>query len=109
MNDEIERVQMTIDQAQAKVIKSEKWEKLLGSPLFKELITEDYLGDDAVRLTMNLKPRNEDNEVLNTMLQAKSIFSRFVANVLQEGEMARNSIEEHLELKGELEKNEAGE
>ena len=102
MNDEIERVEMTLEQAKAKVEKADKWTKLLANPLFKELITEDYLGDDAVRLTMNLKPKTEDNEIVNTMLTAKSIFSRFVAGILEDGRVSHEAIIENEALKLEL-------
>ena len=102
MNDEIERVEMTLEQAKAKVGKSQKWKKLLANPLFKELVTEDYLGDDAVRLTMVLKPKAEDNEIANTMLIAKSVLSRYVAGVLEDGRVSYEAILENEALKLEL-------
>ena len=102
MNDEIERVEMTLEQAKAKVEKAGKWQKLLANPLFKELVTEDYLGDDAVRLTMNLKPKSEDNEIANNMLIAKSVFSRFVAGILEDGRISHEAILENEALKLEL-------
>ncbi len=102
MNDEIERVEMTLEQAKAKVAKAEKWTKLLANPLYKELVTEDYLGDDTVRLTMVLKPKVEDNEIVNTMLTSKSIFSRFVAGILEEGRISHEAIIENEALKLEL-------
>lgn len=103
MNEELDRVQLTLEQAQARVEKAEKWEKLLANPLFNELVTKDYLGDDAVRLTMNLKPKAEDNEIVSTMLSAKSILSRFVGNVIEEGQNSRMAIEENAQYLAELE------
>jgi len=102
MNEELNRVQVTLAQAEMKVEKAEKWEKLLANPLFEELITKDYLGDDAVRLTMNLKPKSDDNEIVSNMLIAKATFSRFVGNILEEGMNAKMSIEENSELLSEL-------
>jgi len=102
MNDEIERVEMTLEQAKGKVEKASKWQKLLSDPLFRELVTEDYLGDDAVRLTMILKPKSEDNEITSTMFTAKSIFSRFVAGILDDGETSHMAILENEALKLEL-------
>ena len=101
MNEEIERIEMTIEQAQAKVEKAEKFTKLLANPLFKELITDDYLGDDAVRITIGLKPGG-DNAVAMSFLEAKANFSRYVGNVLNEGAMAAESIDEHKDLMAEL-------
>lgn len=103
MNDEIERIQVTLEQLESKVEKAGKWEQLLANPLFRELITEDYLGDDAVRLTMNMKPKSEDNEIVSNMLIAKSVFSRFVAQILEEGEIAKYSIEENKAAQYEVE------
>lgn len=103
MNDEIERVQMTIEQAEAKVEKAEKFRKLLANELFDELITKDYLGDDAVRLTIGLKPGG-DNAITMSFLEAKANFSRYVGNVLNEGDSAAVSLDEHRELMAEMDK-----
>ncbi len=93
---------MTIEQAEAKIAMMEKWEKLLKNPLFDELVTKDYLGDDAVRLTMNIKPKASDNEIVNNFLMAKSIFSRFVGEKLTTGVDAIQALDEHKALRAEL-------
>jgi len=103
MNEEVERIHMTIAQAEAKVARAAKVETLLQDPLFKEVITEDYLGDDAVRLTVNLKPGDE-NKITHAMLEAKAVFSRFIAHVIAEGAMAESSLEEHKELMNSIDK-----
>ena len=102
MNEEVERVQVTLAQLEAKVEKMMKWEQLVSNPLFDELITRDFLGDDAVRLTMNIKPKSDDNEIVNNMLMAKSMLSRFVAGILEDGMIAQASIEENQALQAEL-------
>jgi len=51
---------------------------------------------------MNIKPKVEDNEIVNNMLMAKSVFSRFVANVIDEGVQAQTSIIENQELQDEI-------
>lgn len=102
MNEEYDRVQLTIEQAEKRVEKAKKWEQLLSNPLFDELITKDYLGDDAVRLTMNLKPKTEDNNITSNLLLAKAAFSRFVAQVLDEGRNAQAALEENAQLLQEL-------
>ena len=103
MNEEIQRIEMTIEQAEAKIKKADSVRSLLANPLFKEIITDGYLGDDAVRLTMNLKPGDE-NTVTMSMLNAKSIFSRYIAYQLAEGEQAAGSLEEHRLLMLEVDK-----
>ena len=102
MNEEIQQIQVTLAQLEAKVEKATKWTKLVNDPLFMELVSKDYLGDDAVRLTMNLKPKTEDNEVSNNLLLAKATFSRFVAQILDEGEQALYSIEENKAAEAEI-------
>ena len=106
MNEELEQVQATIEQLEAKVKLAEKMAKLVGNKEFNELITEGYLGNDIVRLTLNLKPKAEDNEIVNTMLTAKSIFSRYVAEIMSEGDEAYRSLEEHKRLQDEIESGE---
>ena len=99
---EVQQVQATIEQLEKKVELMEEWQKLLANPLFNTLVTKDYLGDDAVRLTMNLKPKTEDNEIVSNMLLAKSTFSRYVGHILEEGTNALYSIEENKALQDEL-------
>ncbi len=103
MNEEVQRIEMTIEQAESKIAKAQKAEQLLGNPIFKELITEGYLGDDAVRLVMNLKP-GKDNETTDALLNGKAVFSRYIANVLAEGAMAQATLDEHREMLREVEK-----
>jgi len=102
MNEEMQNVQMTIDQAEAKISLAEDVEKLIGHPLFKKIITDGYLGDDAVRLTMNLKPEADKNEIINSMLTAKSVFSRHIAQLLEDGRIAMETLNEHRELETEI-------
>ena len=102
MNEELNAVEMTIEEAEAKIALMEKWEKLVSNPLFNELITKDYLGDDAVRLMIGLKPKVEDNEVTNSMLLAKSLFSRYVGLVIEEGHVAIGALAEHKEMLREI-------
>ena len=102
MNEEVEQVQVTIAQLEAKIELGNKWEQLLANPLFSELVTKDYLGDDAVRLTMNLKPKAEDNEITHNMLFAKASFSKFVGHIIEEAYNARYSLDENQALQDEL-------
>ena len=103
MTEEVRNIEMTIAQAEAKISKMEKWEELLKNPLFDELITKDYLGDDAVRLTLQLKPGKEDsNEIVNTMLVAKALLSRFVGRAIDEGVQSISALEEHKDLLNEV-------
>ena len=102
MNEELERVQVTIEQLEAKVEKAAKWEKLLANPLFDELVTKEYLGDDVVRLAMGLKPEASKNEVTNSMLFAKSAFSRYVAGVLDDGQHALYGLDENKALQDQI-------
>jgi len=102
MNEETALIQVTLKQLEVKVEKANKWEALIANPLFDELITKDYLGDDAVRLTMNFKPKSEDNEIVSNLLIAKAMLSRFVANVIAEGDQARLSIDENQALQDEI-------
>lgn len=103
MNDELQAVEMTIEQAEAKIALMEKADKLMSNDLFKELITDGYLGDDAVRLTLHLKPGGgNENERINAMLEAKATFSRFMAFIIADGENAIYALQEHKELANQL-------
>ena len=102
MNQEVQNIEMTITQAEAKIAKMQQWEKLLANPLFDELVTKDYLGDDAVRLMIGLKPKTDDNEITNSMLLAKSLFSRYVGQVIDEGVTAIGALEEHKDMLREI-------
>jgi len=100
MNDELEAIEMTIEQAESKVAKAEKWKKLIENPLFKELVTDDYLDADAVRMMINLKPTGM-TDIDQNIIMAKTVFNRFIANTLAEGEVAQMAIEEHRDLLAE--------
>ena len=106
MNQDAQRIEMTIDQARAKIKKMEDVDTLLKDKLFNELITEGYLGDDAVRITMNLKP-GKDNDTSYSMLNAKSIFSRYIANIIHEGEVAIQALQENQDALLEVEAEDA--
>ena len=97
MNEELNAVQMTIEQAEAKIALMEEADKLMANPLFKKLITDGYLGDDAVRLTMHIKP-GEDNKRVFTLLEAKAVFSRYFAYIIADGENAIQALQENKEL-----------
>ena len=101
MNEEVQRIQLTIEEAEKRIATAEKWRKILEIPLFKELITEGYLEKDAVRITMSLKPDGE-NDIANNMLMAKMIFSRFVGNAIEDGYQAEISLAEHREALAEV-------
>ena len=102
MNEELNAVEMTIDQAEAKILLMEKWEKLLKNPLFDELVTKEYLGDDAVRLAINIKPKADDNEVVHNFLMAKAIFSRYVGEKISSGFDAIEALAEHKALRDDI-------
>ena len=101
MNDELQQVQITIEEAERRIELRNKWEKLLANPEFKELVTEGYLEKDIVRITMSLKP-GDDNKIANDMLKAKMIFSRYVGNIMEDGYQATQSLQEHNELLKEM-------
>ena len=94
MNEEVQRIQLTIEEAEKRIEIADKWKKLLEQPLFKELVTEGYLEKDITRITMSLKPDGE-NTVANNMLMAKMIFSRYVGNAIEDGYQAEISLDEH--------------
>jgi len=102
MNEEIHRIQLTIEQAEKRIAEADKWKKLLENPLFKELVTEGFLEKDATRITMSLKPGDENGIALD-MLKAKMIFSRYVGNTIEEGYQAEQSLTEHRALLDETE------
>ena len=97
MNEELDAVQMTIEQAEQKIALMEDADKLMANPLFKKLITDGYLGDDAVRLTLHIKP-GEENKRVYSLLEAKAVFSRYFAFIVADGENAIYALEEHKEL-----------
>lgn len=101
MNEELEATQMTIEQAEMKIKRMETVDKLLENPLFKEIVTDGYLGDDAVRLTMNIKPGG-DNDVVYALLAAKATFSRYVHHIIADGENAIQALQENKELLASL-------
>ena len=106
MNEEVQRIQLTIEEAERRIEVAEKWKKLLDNKLFKELVTDGYLEKDAVRIAMSLKPDGE-NTIANNMLMAKMIFSRYVGNAIEDGYQAQISLREHNEALAEVESEEA--
>jgi len=104
MNDEIQTIQMTIEEAEAKVVMAEKVNELLKNSLFNEVITDLYLGTDSSRLTMQLGKSDESDTRIQAMLRSKAEFSRFIGNLLNDGEVAHDSIQEHKELLSDLDK-----
>lgn len=106
MNEELEQTQITIEEAKAKVAKAEQVRELIGNPLFDEVITKGFLGDDAVRLSMTIKPTTDGNSTVFNMLQAKAIFSRYLGEILDEGHHAMQSIEDNSELERQILKEE---
>ena len=72
MNEESQAVDMTIEMAEAKIATMQEWETLLKNPLFDKLISKDYLGDDAVRLTINLKPTGE-NDIIKSQIGGEDV------------------------------------
>ena len=104
MNEEIQTIQMTIEEAELKVATAEKVQELVKNPLFNELITDLYLGTDSSRLTMQLGKSDESDTRVHAMLRSKAEFSRFIGNLMNEGEVAYESIQEHKELLSDLDK-----
>jgi len=104
MNDEIQTIQMTIEEAEAKVVMADKVNELLKDKLFTEVITDLYLGTDSSRLTMQLGKSDESDTRIQAMLRGKAEFSRFIGNLLNEGEVAYESIQEHKELLSDIDK-----
>ena len=102
MNEEVQRIQLTIEEAEKRIETAGKWKKLLEQPLFKELITEGYLEKDITRITMSLNPDQEKNTIANNMLTAKMIFSRYVGNAIEDGYQAEISLEEHKQALSEV-------
>ncbi len=98
----MERVQVTIEELEQKVELATKWSTLLDNPLYNELVTMNYLGDDSVRLVLQMKPKAEDNEITSNMLIAKSVLSRYVGHILDEGQTAYESLVENKALQDEL-------
>jgi len=98
MNDDIQRIEMTIEDAERKVELAEKAEKLIEDKLFDEIISELYLGTDASRLALQLGRSKDGDARVYDMLKAKSYFSRFMANLIHEGQTASQAIAEHKEL-----------
>jgi hypothetical protein len=106
MNEEIQAIQMTLEEAEAKVKRADDADKLLKNKIFKELITELYLGTDASRLAMQLGKSGDSDIRIHAMLRSKADFSRFIGNILNEGDMAQESINEHKELLADIDKGE---
>lgn len=100
--EEMQRIQITEEQARQKVELRDKWLELLKNPLFEELVTKQYLHDDAARLTMQFSPETDKNGRVTSMLQAKALFSRYVGLVIEEGNMSEQSLDEHAALREEL-------
>jgi hypothetical protein len=94
---DVETIELSIEQAKAKIKKSEALDKLSRNPDFKELFIEGYMKDYAVRL-VHLKAsmgcQDEKNqEYIVNQLNAIGQLNLYMQLIHREAEEARNTLE----------------
>ena len=93
---DIQNMHVSIEQAQYQVRLAEALDRLQQSPDFKLLIMQDYLKDQAARLSHLLSDHTmqtkKARKPLIKEMEAIGNFLSYLRNVSQRGEMARNAI-----------------
>lgn len=95
MSNEIERLEITIEQAREEVAKRDRMERLLENADFKELFTDGYLLHEASRLVLLKGDPRVDAEMqaqIDKDIIAIGCFRQYIATIITTGNMAERAI-----------------
>lgn len=107
MSDEqIQELEITMEQATAKVDTANSLDKLYKNRDFKKLVTEGYFEKEAIRLVhMKSNPRfanPEDQAMISSMIDGIGHFATYLRTISQHGQMAKDTILETEEALEEI-------
>jgi predicted adenine nucleotide alpha hydrolase (AANH) superfamily ATPase len=113
MNDSIETVEVSIQQAKETVDKMTSLLKLSKNKDFKKIVEEGYFEKEASRLVL-LKAdpslqSDEDQKQIDNSIIAIGYFRQYLGTVIQLGRMAEKSLKEDESVLQELRNEELGE
>lgn len=102
---QIQEVELSIEQAKQVIATGDKALKLADNKLFKELVLEGYLVDEAARLaylSADLSLTAEQRADVLVMIQAIGFFKAYMSMQVRKGDMARRELAQHEETLTEL-------
>lgn len=99
MNNDLQEIEVTIEEALAQVRRGELVLSLEKNPEFRELVLEGYFRDDAARVVMLLADKEHQSAERQTALHSDlvgiSTFGEYLRAQKILGNMAAESIEQH--------------
>lgn len=106
MNSDMQEIEITIEEAKAKIARRDLVLRLQENPDFKELITEGYFRDEAARVVMLKADENfqepEKQKKLDDNILGISILGEWLRTQILLGNMAEDSLEAHENTREEL-------
>ncbi len=104
--EDIKEIELNIERAKELVSKGDALERLMQNADFKQVILEDYLDREAVRLVHLKSDQNmqtdEDQRAILGQMDAIGAFTTYMNAVRQAAYLSRSAIEEGEEARAEL-------
>lgn len=96
-NDTVQELEMTIEQARGLVSRAQRVRELINNPIFKEIVDEGYLVQEAARLAHLSSdpgiPEHAHAAVMRDM-NGPGAFKRYIQTILQQGAMAEYELDQ---------------
>ena len=103
---ELEQINTTISESEAKIEKMEALERLRNNRDFQLVIEKGYFVDEASRLVLVKADANlqEDSHqaAIDKMITAVGYFRQYLSQVYQMGNVAKGSIEDHRSTRNDI-------
>lgn len=105
MND-VERIELTIDQARNTIALMQSLDRLSQNKDFQDIIDNGYFRDEAVRLVhLRSDPQMQEDHMrrnIDEQIMAVGSFRGYLNRILQQGHAAQSAIMEHEQTREEL-------
>ena len=103
---DLEKIELSIDEAKSKITKAEMLSRLIKTEDWKKVIEDGYFVEEAsnVVLLKSTPGFSDDNNQKQLLKQIDAIgaFRQYLSSVFQVAEMARKSLEEFEDVKTEI-------
>ena len=106
VDEQIETIDITIEQAQEVIGGMESMQNLMNNPDFIKIVTEGYFKDEASRLVL-VKADMEmqtptQQEYITKAIDAIGFFKQYTLKMIRVGQMAQKTVTEHELLREQL-------